>query len=168
MFEATERVGGRTYSVRYGDRNLVVDAGAYRTWPEYTPVTHALITQELGLTVACYDPSEVPCEKYVVVDSTTGHNVGLATYVERLADDLFAAGAPLDSLPGEEPFAVLAARRHEHPAYTEILIMLASADVDFDANSTTTGESAAGIVNARAPGLLKRVLKEAEERDTGL
>lgn len=83
-------------------------------------------------------------------------------------DYLFAAGAPLESLPGEEPFAVLAARRHEHPAYTEILIMLASADVDFDANSTTTGESAAGIVNARAPGLLKRVLKEAEERNTGL
>ena len=83
-------------------------------------------------------------------------------------DYLFAAGAPLESLPGEVPFALLAARRHEHPAYTEILIMLASADVDFDANSTTTGESAAGIVNARAPGLLKRVLKEAEERNTGL
>lgn len=110
MFEATERVGGRTYSVRYGDRNLVVDAGAYRTWPEYTPVTHALITQELGLTVACYDPSEVPCEKYVVVDSTTGHNVGLATYVERLADDLFAAGArwfPRHQLDAVKPSGIL-------------------------------------------------------------
>lgn len=83
-------------------------------------------------------------------------------------DYLFAAGAPLESLPGEEPFAVLAAHRHEHPAYTEMLIMLASADVDFEARSTTTGESAADIVNARAPRLLKRVLKEAEERNRAL
>jgi predicted NAD/FAD-dependent oxidoreductase len=93
VFEATERVGGRTYSVRYADLDLAVDAGAYRTWPEYTPVTHALITDWLGLSVACYDPSEDPCEKYIVVDAATGANAGLATYVEALAGDLFAAGA---------------------------------------------------------------------------
>ena len=52
VFEATERVGGRTYSVRYGALDLAVDAGAYRTWPEYTPVTHALIVEKLG-TVRC-------------------------------------------------------------------------------------------------------------------
>ena len=80
---------------------------------------------------------------------------------------LFAAGAPLESLPGEEPFAVLAARRHEHPAYTEMLISLASANVDFE-TSAMTGESAADIVNARVPRLLKRVLKKAEERSRGL
>jgi len=83
-------------------------------------------------------------------------------------DYLFAAGAPQESLPGEEPFAVLAARRHEHPAYTEMLIILASADVDFEAHSTTTGESAGDIVNARAPRLLKRVLKAAQERNSAL
>ena len=53
VFEATERVGGRTYSVRYGALDLAVDAGAYRTWPEYTPVTHALIVEKLG-TVRCH------------------------------------------------------------------------------------------------------------------
>ena len=53
VFEATERVGGRTYSVRYGALDLAVDAGAYRTWPEYTPVTHALIVDKLG-TVRCH------------------------------------------------------------------------------------------------------------------
>lgn len=38
IFEATERVGGRLYSLRgFGpDNNITVDAGGYRTWPEYT------------------------------------------------------------------------------------------------------------------------------------
>ena len=38
IFEATERVGGRIYSLRgFGPENdLTVDAGAYRTWPNFT------------------------------------------------------------------------------------------------------------------------------------
>lgn len=38
VFEATERVGGRLYSLRgFGpDNKITVDAGGYRTWPEYT------------------------------------------------------------------------------------------------------------------------------------
>ena len=38
VFEATERVGGRLYSLRgFGPNNkITVDAGGYRTWPEYT------------------------------------------------------------------------------------------------------------------------------------
>jgi hypothetical protein len=92
VFEATERVGGRTYSVRYGALDMAVDAGAYRTWPEYTPVTHALIVDKLGLSVACYDPAEDPCEKFILVDEA-GHNAGFATYVEELATKLFAQGA---------------------------------------------------------------------------
>lgn len=38
IFEATERVGGRLYSLRgFGPNNkITVDAGGYRTWPEYT------------------------------------------------------------------------------------------------------------------------------------
>ena len=38
VFEATERVGGRIYSLRgFGpDDDITVDAGAYRTWPEFT------------------------------------------------------------------------------------------------------------------------------------
>lgn len=38
IFEATERVGGRLYSLRgFGpNKKITVDAGGYRTWPEYT------------------------------------------------------------------------------------------------------------------------------------
>ena len=38
VFEATDRVGGRLYSLRgFGPENdISVDAGGYRTWPEYT------------------------------------------------------------------------------------------------------------------------------------
>lgn len=38
IFEATDRVGGRVYSLRgFGpDHDITVDAGAYRTWPEFT------------------------------------------------------------------------------------------------------------------------------------
>jgi len=38
IFEATERVGGRLYSLRgFGPSNkITVDAGGYRTWPQYT------------------------------------------------------------------------------------------------------------------------------------
>ena len=41
VFEATERVGGRLYSLRgFGpDKALVVDAGGYRTWQRYTVST---------------------------------------------------------------------------------------------------------------------------------
>ena len=38
IFEATDRVGGRLYSLRgFGpEKDITVDAGAYRTWPDYT------------------------------------------------------------------------------------------------------------------------------------
>ena len=88
-------------------------------------------------------------------------------------DYLRAAGAPLESLPGQEPFAVLAARRHDHPAYTDLLVALACVDVDFEARSITAGDvvqgehaTAAEIVNACAPRMLKRVMKEALERNS--
>lgn len=88
-------------------------------------------------------------------------------------DYLFAVGAPLESLPGQEPFAVLAARRHDHLAYFDLLVALACVDVDFEARSITAGDvvqgehaSAAEIVNARAPRMLLRVKKEALERNS--
>ena len=51
VFEATERVGGRIYSLRGmgPDKDLSVDIGGYRTWPRFTPVTHELITKKLGI-----------------------------------------------------------------------------------------------------------------------
>jgi hypothetical protein len=66
VFEATERVGGRIYSLRgFGpDSDLTVDAGAYRTWPNFTvsslflrmylvrtfcnPLTHIVFPLSLG------------------------------------------------------------------------------------------------------------------------
>jgi Monoamine oxidase len=41
IFEATDRVGGRLYSLRgFGPENdISVDAGGYRTWPQYTVST---------------------------------------------------------------------------------------------------------------------------------
>lgn len=93
VFESTERVGGRTYSLRYSNLNLVVDAGAYRTWPQFTPVTHAVITDYLGFNMTCYDPAEVPCEKYIITDVVNGSNLGFTVYIEELATRLFAAGA---------------------------------------------------------------------------
>ena len=42
--------------------------------------------------MACYDPAEDPCEKFILVDEA-GHNAGFAMYVEELATALFARGA---------------------------------------------------------------------------
>lgn len=65
------------------DNDITVDAGAYRTWPEYTPTTHALITEYLGLSVECYE-DEIPCEKYNIVDPDTKQKIGFATFVEEM------------------------------------------------------------------------------------
>lgn len=45
IFEATERVGGRLYSLRgFGpDKTLSVDAGGYRTWQQYTVRNYRII-----------------------------------------------------------------------------------------------------------------------------
>eukprot|EP00980_Cylindrotheca_fusiformis_P029065 scaffold22713_cov139-Cylindrotheca_fusiformis.AAC.2 len=93
IFEATERVGGRLYSLRgFGPENdISVDAGGYRTWPEYTPTLHTLITEYLGLPMDCYDDSE-PCEVYNIV-SDTGEKAGFATFVEEMMQRLIDDGA---------------------------------------------------------------------------
>ena len=96
IFEMTERVGGRLYSLRgFGpDQDLVVDAGGYRTWPEYTPVTHALISEYLGLPVHCYDPADDPCTKFNIGLIEGGERkAGFATFVEVMMERLIAAGA---------------------------------------------------------------------------
>lgn len=85
-------------------------------------------------------------------------------------DFLFSAGAPLENLPDQEPFAVLAARRHDllRPAYFDLLVALAQCNGDFEARSITAGDVAQGvhataaeIVDARDPDLLKRVMRAA-------
>ena len=67
-----------------------MDAGAYRTWKRFTPVTHELITEYLGLKMACY-LDEDPCEKYVIVNDK-GHNAGFTTFVEEMMRRLEAKG----------------------------------------------------------------------------
>ena len=60
---------------------------------------------------------------------------------------------PRLSRAGEEPYAVLAARRHDHPSYRSLLVTLASYGYDFDAPSITAPqETAKSIIEARAPG----------------
>ena len=102
IFEMTERVGGRLFSLRGlgPDGDLTVDAGGYRTvsrtlihketsdteltcthyvhaqWPEFTPTIHALITEYLGLPMECYDPAQDPCQVFNIIDDT-GNKVTL-------------------------------------------------------------------------------------------
>ncbi|KAL3930064.1 MAG: hypothetical protein SGBAC_011930 [Bacillariaceae sp.] len=93
IFEATDRVGGRIYSLRgFGpDHDITVDAGAYRTWPEFTPTLHALVTEKLGFDVECYD-EEVPCQVYNIIGES-GQKIGFASFVEKMMGILIDDGA---------------------------------------------------------------------------
>ena len=96
IFEMTGRVGGRTMSLRGlgPEEDLVVDVGAYRTWPEYTPIAHALITDYLGLPVHCYDPGDVPCAKFnIATEVGSDRKAGFGTFVEEMMNRLVNAGA---------------------------------------------------------------------------
>jgi hypothetical protein len=75
---------------------------------------------------------------------------------------LCAAGMPRQNHPGEEPYAVLAARRHEHPAYFKMLVILAAYGYDFSAISNTPPhETAKDILEMRAPEMFERVQHDA-------
>jgi len=93
VFEMTERVGGRLMSLRGlgPEDDLVVDAGGYRTWPEFTPTAHALITEYLGIPMGCYDDSD-PCQVYNIVDEN-GAKAGFTLFVEEMMQRLVDAGA---------------------------------------------------------------------------
>lgn len=93
VFEITERVGGRLMSLRGlgPEDDLIVDAGGYRTWPEFTPTLHALITEYLGIPMGCYDDS-VPCQVFNIVDQQ-GTKAGFALFVEEMMQRLSDGGA---------------------------------------------------------------------------
>ncbi|CAB9499075.1 Flavin containing amine oxidoreductase [Seminavis robusta] len=93
VFEMTERVGGRLMSLRGlgPEDNLVIDAGGYRTWPEFTPTAHALITEYLGIPMGCYDDSD-PCQVYNIVDEN-GTKAGFTLFVEEMMQRLSDGGA---------------------------------------------------------------------------
>ena len=93
IFEMTERVGGRLFSLRGlgPDNDLSVDAGGYRTWPRFTPTLHALITEYLGIGMECYDDAD-PCTRFNIVDET-GNKSGFATFIEVMMQRLIDGGA---------------------------------------------------------------------------
>ena len=74
---------------------------------------------------------------------------------------LCGAGVPRLSRVGEEPYAVLAARRHDHPSYRSLLVTLASYGYDFNAPSITAPhETAKSIIEARAPGTFASIQQD--------
>ena len=104
LFEAMQRIGGRTYSVREND--FVLDVGAYR----FSPDMHLpgdLILHDLKLPTACYEPScpnaaldfpppflfnySAPLRR--IVDPTTKLPAGYATALHAMLDKMKALGA---------------------------------------------------------------------------
>ena len=70
------------------------------------------------------------------------------------------------ALPNEESFVVLAARQYESPAYIDMLVALAMVNCDFD-DKDDKGESARHIIERRAPGLVSRIIAEANAVNAG-
>lgn len=68
--------------------------------------------------------------------------------------------------PNEESFVVLAARQHESPAYISMLVALAMVHCDFD-DKDDKGESARHMIEKRAPGLVTRIMAEANAVNAG-
>jgi len=110
LFEASDRIGGRTYSVRdeldLGDGQLTLDVGAYR----FSPDMHLpgdLILKRLQLPTLCYEPGcpspkldmpkpflfnySAPLRR--VVDPSTGLPAGYDTPIRAMVRSLKAAGA---------------------------------------------------------------------------
>lgn len=74
---------------------------------------------------------------------------------------LCAAGMPRLSRVGEEPYAVLAARRQDHPSYRRLLVTLAGYGYDFKARSVTAPhETAESILEATARGTFVSIQQE--------
>ena len=68
-------------------------------------------------------------------------------------DYLLEYGAPVKCTEDEEPYAFLAARQHNKPAYFGTLVALACASASFEATNGA-GESAASLLDARFPEVL--------------
>ena len=82
---------------------------------------------------------------------------------------LCSAGVPTQSRTGEEPYAVLAARRHDHPNYYHLLVALASYGYDFNDPSISAGrETAKDIIEARAPGMFASIQHDGWVRNHAL
>ena len=98
VFEANGRVGGRIYSLHglphFAD--LAVDVGGYR-FQQTQRLPADLVWSALKMATACYDwKCAANCEGttcYVIKDAY-GNNAGYATVIERMLNQLEAAGGP--------------------------------------------------------------------------
>ena len=121
LFEASERIGGRTYSVPAGalGHGFTLDVGAYR----FSPDMHLpgdLILHDLKLPTACYEPSCPPAQSDFpppflfnysaplrrIVDDKTQLPAGYATAIQTMLDKLdslkakvFVNAALIDFVP---------------------------------------------------------------------
>lgn len=107
LFEASERIGGRTYSkhLEVNGEKYVVDVGAYR----FSPDMHLpgdVILKQLKLPTACYEPDCEPANKDFpppfqfnysaplrrIVDPATGLPAGYATALDKMVENMKQAG----------------------------------------------------------------------------
>ena len=100
IFEASSRLGGRTYTVHGGDalEKLNIDVGAYRfAFEQHLPSD--LIRGPLGLPTACYIPS---CQRepldgnltlHKLIDPITNSSSGYGSALEAMLTALRSAGA---------------------------------------------------------------------------
>jgi hypothetical protein len=84
-------------------------------------------------------------------------------------EHLCNVGVPRQSLTGDEPYSVLAARRHDHPKYRSLLVTLASYGYDFDTPSVSAPhETAKSIIEARAPDSFASIREDGWRRNQAL
>jgi len=126
VFEASERIGGRTYSVRdlkLENVEFVLDVGAYR----FSPDMHLpgdLILHKLKLPTKCYEPNcpdasldmpppfifnySAPLRR--IVDPTTGLPAGYVSAMERMIAEMKALGVVVKT--GAELVSINASSAH--------------------------------------------------------
>lgn len=114
LFDMGARVGGRVHSLRGQgpQKDLVVEAGAYRfspnkteihfaanfTWLIYTPITAHLVMDALRLETKRYNPAPGQYDSGLlkIVDSA-GHDTGYLTFVEEMLHQAQRAAAASSS-----------------------------------------------------------------------
>lgn len=133
VFEATNRVGGRVYSVHdlpgFGD--MALDVGGYR-FKEYDLLPAQLVWDPLKLPTACYDYNcSAQCEGancYVIKDAY-GNNAGYATPIETMLGQIEDEGEGQQVFFGKQLSGIYAAA----PASRQVRLR-------FDDNSTVVAD----------------------------
>lgn len=92
VFEATERTGGRIYSIpdAPGAFGLTIDVGGYRTQTGMR-LPRDLIEKGLNMSTAPYSPRGAD-QRMLVVADPFGNNAGFGTPIDRMLNDLKEKG----------------------------------------------------------------------------